>query len=216
LDSRYYLIAFVAYVIASAIKERGRPARLCIVLFVLLVFGVAVAVTFVGLSAVQADWIALGTAAGSGGTDWVTRGIALGAAVVALASLAWNVISWRRQGAVVALWAFWPAKESRNHIQVIVNNRGRLGTRIEAVAVGPGPVADRHSPAFRTSGTQPGLPISLPAQTEVDFRITSGRGVRPLADGLLTFVSVRTGGGDIRAVAVTVRSQRGTFSRFWR
>jgi hypothetical protein len=37
--------------------------------------------------------------------DWVSRGIAIGAATVALVSLGWNIVAWRRQGPVLRLRA---------------------------------------------------------------------------------------------------------------
>ena len=133
----------------------------------------------------RADWIAAGTAAASGGTDWVARGIALGAAVIALASLAWSVISWRRQGAIVISRAIWRPGGYLNRVQLILNNRGRLDTTIETVTAEYGPstmrikveieglFSDYHGQERLT------LPASLAAQAQFACFIFTREVVRP-------------------------------------
>jgi hypothetical protein len=120
------------------------------------------------LNAVGAHWIVVGTAAGSGGTDWIARGIALGAVVVALASLTWNVIAWHRQGPVVVGRAVTRPRS----VLVTVTNRGRLGTTIDQVWSVRGRFRELQDDLCRNwdaTGKRVELPASLAAQAQVPF-----------------------------------------------
>jgi hypothetical protein len=122
------------------------------------------------INAVGAHWIAAGTAAGSGGTDWAARGIALGAVLIALASLTWNVIAWHRQGPVVVGRAVEQPKPKS--VWVTVTNRGRLGTTIEQVwsVHGPKRLWKLQDDLWRNldrTEKRVELPASLAAQAQV-------------------------------------------------
>jgi hypothetical protein len=119
----------------------------------------------------------------------------LGAAVVALASLAWNVISWHREGSVVV----GRADPALDGWRVTLNNRGRLDTTIEAVHASLlRKLSLREQQEWRASELYEGpeLPFSLAAHAEASFTIADTKRYRKilLAGGSM-FITVRTGSG---------------------
>jgi hypothetical protein len=90
--------------------------------------------------------------------------------MVALASFAWNVLAWHRQGPVVV----GRAVERPDSVWVTIINRGRLGTSIEQVWSVRGAerlreLQDDLWSDWDLGGKQVELPAPLAAQAQVAF-----------------------------------------------
>jgi hypothetical protein len=119
--------------------------------------------------------------------DWVARGTAIGGGGIALLSLGWNVIAWRRQGPVVKVQATCSGRGADMKISGSIRNEGRFDAHIERAWLGwlsssttantSGRPLSCPLPPTHLQGAS--LPQSLPAQTGSEFTVVDVSAIDP-------------------------------------
>lgn len=117
--------------------------------------------------------------------DWVARGTAIGSAAVAVASLGWNVVAWRRQGPVLRVRATCTGRGNDMQISGSVRNTGRFDAHIQraefrwmassGASGSGGPTVSCDLPADHIDGLN--LPAPLLAQAGCEFTVTDLNGI---------------------------------------
>jgi hypothetical protein len=114
--------------------------------------------------------------------DWVARGIAIASATIAAASLAWNIVAWRRQGPVLTVRAACTGRGNDMKITGSLSNKGRFDAYIQNATVTWASAQSSSStwsgktmiridvPASQLTGIT--LGTSLPAQSGAEFAVT--------------------------------------------
>ncbi len=117
--------------------------------------------------------------------DWVARGIAFGAAAIALGSLGWQVYSWRRAGPIVRVRAWCAGRGKDMRLGGTLVSAGRAEARVvrasfEWFAGAQGTGMRKVSlplPADHLDGID--FPLPMPVQTDYEFSIKDLSGVDP-------------------------------------
>jgi hypothetical protein len=116
--------------------------------------------------------------------DWVARGTALGSGVVAIMSLGWNVIAWRRQGPLVKVLAACAGRGDQMKVSGRIANLGRFDAHIESatfrwLASAQGNTVPKRLscdlPATHIQGMT--LPLPLASQTGHEFTVIDLEGI---------------------------------------
>ncbi|MGB3440830.1 MAG: hypothetical protein WBA97_18940 [Actinophytocola sp.] len=108
--------------------------------------------------------------------DWLARVIAIGGAMLAAASLLWNIVAWRRQGPVVRVEATCSGRGNEMKIQGRIFNKGRLDAQVIRVSAGWGISSEnvRFGPKADISAKYVNglnFPMLIEAQRGYDFTI---------------------------------------------
>ncbi len=122
-------------------------------------------------------------------TDWVARSIAIAGAAIAAASLAWNIIAWRRQGPVIKVSATCTGRGDDMKIMSSLSNKGRSDAYVQGATLtwassqsNLGTSSGRtmiHVDLLQDRITGIALGASLPAQRGAEFAVTQVASIDP-------------------------------------
>jgi hypothetical protein len=145
------------------------------------------------------------------GADWVARGTAIGSGTVAIMSLGWNIIAWRRQGPMVKVRATCAGRGDQMKISGRIYNSGRFDAQIESATFrwlswsGSNSAPRKLTCELQANHVQGiTLPLPLPAESGHEFTVIDLNGVDP---GLMVALH------DARSATLTFRSASGKHAK---